>query len=166
MATKKKTKKVPTIDAAFIARHASFDIIEPVLEAVRTNKGQATYDADLARWSPQQRHVLAMHLYLAEVDNGGHEQFFWNSSGIAWRDAAEAFRAVKCANLAKLLDEGARRLGGDPDPDQVKRDKAMQKLEPEFDDLDDRYYEVERDKTEARIKAYILANATAFLIPG
>jgi hypothetical protein len=166
MATKKgKTAKFK-IDETFLAKKDSFDIIEPVLGSVRTDKGLAGYEADLARWSKPQRLVMAMHLYLSEVNNGGHDQFFWNSSGLAWSDAAAGFRAVKCANVAKLIDESVKRLGGAPDPDQVKRDKAMQKLEPEFDDLDDRFYDIDAGAIEGKIKAYILKQPEAFLFDG
>jgi hypothetical protein len=166
VARKKSKAAKASIDATFLAQHDSFDIVEPLLESVRTDKGPAEYEADLARWSRPQRLVLAMHLYLSEVNNGGHDQFFWNSSGIAWSDAAEGFRAIKSANVAKLIDEAVRRLGGAPDPNQVKRDKAMQKLAPEFDDLDDRFYDIDAAGIEAKIKAYILRQPDAFLFDG
>lgn len=34
----------------------------------------------------EQRYLLAINWYFGEVNNGGHHQFFYNSTGIVWED--------------------------------------------------------------------------------
>jgi hypothetical protein len=64
-----------------------FVVIEPVFWSVSIYDGLERYEEDLANFSAEQRLVFAYHWYLSEVNNGGHDQFYYNSSGIVWPDA-------------------------------------------------------------------------------
>ena len=68
-----------------------FAVIEPVFWSVSIYDGPEKYESDLASFSNEQRLLLAYHWYLSEVNNGGHDQFYYNSTGIVWRDALKAF---------------------------------------------------------------------------
>ena len=62
-----------------------------------------SYDDYLESGKPftlEQRYLNAISWYFAEVNNGGHHQFFYNSTGIVWEDALAGLRLFKMDELA------------------------------------------------------------------
>ena len=78
-------------------------------------------------------------MYFFEVNNGGHKQFYRNSSGIVWRDAIEGFEAIGVPRGAEILAIAARRLGGDPSLDRTERNDQLKQHHPDFADLDEAF---------------------------
>jgi hypothetical protein len=141
-------------------------VLQPVWDAVSIYDSYETYESDLAPFTLEQRLLLACAWYLAEVDNGGHDQFYFNSTGIVWSDALEGFRAMGAPEAAELIAESARRLGGKPSFDRERREEQLDAFAPDFDDLDSRLYDLEQDGAlEARIMAYVRAHRHAFYHP-
>ena len=132
------------IDAAFIASHSVINVLDPVYWSVDIYGGPEGYEASLAPFSEAQRLALGVLWYQAEVNNGGHDQFYWNSTGIVWQDALAGFEMFELAEFAAILRESAARLGGAPPRDREARQAALDGLEPCFDDLDERFYALER----------------------
>jgi hypothetical protein len=62
-------------------------VIDPLWWSVSIHDGPKKYEADLGHFSYPQRYIFAIQWYVAEVNNGGHNQFFFNSTGIVWKDA-------------------------------------------------------------------------------
>ncbi len=83
------------------------------------------YERSLAGFSGPQRLVFAIHWYRAEVNNGGHVQFYSNSTGIVWRDALAGFEAMGLSDYAAVVRDSARLLGGDPPLDREKREGVV-----------------------------------------
>jgi hypothetical protein len=81
------------IAAGMAAEHPG-DVIEPVWFLSDIYHGPLVYEHTLQQFSRPQRLVRATMLYLSEVNNGGHKQFFYNSSGIVWRDARDCFEEI------------------------------------------------------------------------
>src|SRR4030095_12655996 len=81
-----------------------FAVIEPVFWSVSIYHGPDRYEKDLAQFSNEQRFVLACHWYCSEVNNGGHHQFYWNSTGIVWRDALNGFRTIGLLDAAEIIE--------------------------------------------------------------
>jgi hypothetical protein len=88
-----------------------FVVIEPVFLSVSIYDGPVRYEEDLARFSNEQRLILACHWYLSEVNNGGHDQFYYNSTGIVWKDTLKAFAAISAGEAVAIVEESIRRLG-------------------------------------------------------
>jgi hypothetical protein len=154
------------ISAKFIAENDSFAVIDPVWNSVSIYDGLRKYNEDLSRFSEHQRLVLACHWYIAEVNNGGHHQFYSNSTGIVWADALHGFRAVGLPQVADILDESIIRMGGAPCFDRDERQRTLERLEPNFDDLDKRFYALDGQVSiEASLTAYMRANSRAFELP-
>ena len=86
-----------------------FAVIEPVFWSVSIYDGPDQYERDLARFSNEQRLGLAYHWYLSEVNNGGHDQFYYNSTGIVWPDALSAFVAIGAEDVAAIIRASASR---------------------------------------------------------
>ncbi|MBS4966779.1 MAG: DMP19 family protein, partial [Veillonella sp.] len=75
----------------------------------------------------------------AEVNNGGHHQFFYNSTGIVWEDALAGLRLFKMAPLADNLQSVIDYFGGSIPFDREERWTILKDWENEeelFDFLD------------------------------
>lgn len=155
------------IDAKFIDDNDSWAIIEPLWWTVSIYDGEKKYEQDLSKYSKSQRIVFACHWYMSEVNNGGHDQFYYNSTGIVWRDAIECFDAIGATEISEIIKSSATRLGGSPSLDRNERNEALEKLEPKFDDLDDRFYKLESQiDIEKLIKVFISKKKSDFVFNG
>lgn len=135
------------IDRSVLDGDDAFVPIEPVWWTVNISDGEREYERSLAEFSRPQRLVFAVHWYRTEVNNGGHHQFYWNSTGIVWRDVLAGFEEMGLSDYASVVRESASLLGGDPPLDRAKREAILEGLGPEiedkFDALDTRYYALE-----------------------
>jgi hypothetical protein len=154
------------IDDEFINNHDSpFSIIEPVWWTAAIYDGEEKYKESLLPFSREQRNVYAVFWYLAEVGNGGHHQFYFNSSGIVWKDALLGCKALGLDDVAEIIAESASRMGGEPSLDRATRQRQLDKHQPKFGDLDSRLYEFDNKIYEAMYQ-YILKNRRAFYFEG
>ncbi len=155
------------VDDAVIDNADAFSVIEPVYWTVTIYHGEAEYEKSLAGFSREQRLVLAVIWYLMEVANGGHDQFYYNSTGIVWKDALAGFREMGVDEAAAIIEESAKRMGGDPSLDRETRWKQLDALDPEFDDLDEKLYSLD-DTLDlyAVMHDYIVKHRTAFYYEG
>lgn len=155
------------IDDEAIDRGDAWSIVEPVWWNVEIHKGVAEYEQTLARFSREQRLLSAVFWYTSEVDNGGHDQFYSNSTGIVWKDALAGFREMGVEEAAAILEESARRVGGNPSLDRKTRYEQLESLHPVFDDLDQRYFEADKRINLAGIMwDYIRKHRAAFYFEG
>ena len=69
------------VDDAVIGLENIFQIIRPMW-GVDIYQGEQIYRQGLAGFNENQQCVFAMQWYVTEVNNGGHRQFFSNSTGI------------------------------------------------------------------------------------
>lgn len=106
-----------------------------------------------------------MQWYVAEVENGGHDQFFFNSTGIVWKLALEGLRAMDCGKAAEILEKAAKRIGGNPSLDREQRCDEMEKYDADFADLDSEFYECD-ELLYGKTADYIRANRKAFYFDG
>jgi hypothetical protein len=155
------------IDDEVIDKGDPWAVIEPVWWTGNIYDGEAEYEKSLARFSKEQRFLLAVNWYVTEVNNGGHEQFYYNSTGIVWKDALAGFREMGLDEAAAILEESAERLGGNPSLDRERRWEQMDAHEPTFDDLDDRFYDLEDTiDLDAVMQEYIVQHREAFYYEG
>lgn len=132
-----------------------------LVNAVPIDK-QASYVRTL---STGMRMVWGVFMVDGEVNNGGFNQFFWNSSCEYVNEARDGFRLIGAFEHARLVDEAVERF-----------DQHAQTLRPyyergtieafsesykenTFTDLDDRYFEL--DSAPLQI-SYIRANPDEF----
>ena len=160
----------------FVTRHYKIDdeqidsgdiqkIITPLWWAVSIYDGETEMYEALERFTEPQRYVWAIQWYCSEVENGGHDQFFFNSTGIVWQLALEGLREINCPQFEEILTEAAHRLGGSPSFDREERIQEMQRHNAEFDDLDDEFYGSDYALEQA-LCSYIQENREAFYFDG
>ena len=80
-------------------------VIAPAYDAVSFSDGPAVLAESLRALTPGQRALLALHWCVAEVSNGGFDQFFSNSTGVLAPEGAAAFRALGMAGLHVVAGE-------------------------------------------------------------
>lgn len=153
------------IDDEFINNERPMAIINPVWWTANIYDGEDKYNESLAGFSKEQRYVHALLWYQAEVDNGGHDQFYFNSTGVVWKDALLGSDAIGLDEVAKIIEESASKMGGEPDLDRAIRQEQLKKYKPDFNELDSRLYKLE-NQINKKIYQYILKNREAFYFKG
>lgn len=136
-------KKHIKIDDKVIETHDPMKVIDPVWWSVSIYDSKEKYEKDLEPFSFHQRAVFALMWYIAEVNNGGHSQFYSNSTGIVWEDAMDGFELIGLTEGMKIIEESAKRFGTKPSFDREERENALDLLDEDFDDLDSRFYKLD-----------------------
>ncbi|HEV2904826.1 MAG TPA: DMP19 family protein [Pyrinomonadaceae bacterium] len=144
-----------------------FAVIEPLHFSVSIYDGPEQYEKDLARFTKEQRLVFACHWYLSEVNNGGHDQFYDNNTGIVWKDAREGFAAIGVPEVSAIIDESTQRIKAKPSLVREERQEQIELSDANFRDLDDRLFQLEEkvDLNEQML-AYIRAHRQQFYFSG
>jgi HEAT repeat protein len=115
--------------------------------------------------TPVQRQVLAVEMLEGEVNNGGFDQYFYNSSGDTWPDAQAGLQAIGATEVGKLLARAVARFGSEgPSNDRETRQKQLAKISSagnSFSTLEDEFYKDENNLQPALL-AFIAAHADEF----
>ncbi len=155
------------VNDATIAANDPAAVIHPVWWRARIYDGPIAYEKSLEQFSRSQRLIWAIHWYRSEVNNGGHRQFFSNSTGIVWRDALDGFEAIGAARAANIVKISADRLGGSPSLDWQERQDQLDSHEPNFRDLDDSFYDFEKKSNlDELMLEFIRARPSDFYFSG
>jgi len=155
------------VDDAVLSGDDAFAIIEPVYWSANIYDSLQEYEASLQSFSRPQRLLNALHWYIAEVNNGGHDQFYANSTGIVWPDALAAFEAIGVPDGAEIIRESTERLGGPPSREREERNRQLEQLEADFEDLDNRFYALqEQVNLDAKMLEYARRQSTEFHFAG
>ena len=82
-------------------KYSVWDLMQPLWFTVSIYDGIDVYNENLRHFTQGQRRILALMWYDSEVSNGGHEQFFGNSTGIVWKDAIEGMHMIGAQKIAE-----------------------------------------------------------------
>jgi Domain of unknown function (DUF4375) len=155
------------VDDTTIAGDNVGAIMHPVWWLATIYDGPVAYEESLKQFSRSQRLVFAMLWYIAEVNNGGHRQFYSNSAGIVWCDAIAGFEAIGEPKGARIVAISADRLGGSPSSDREERNEQLDSVDPDFDDLDEAFAELQkRVNLDQQIMTFIRARPADFYFSG
>lgn len=166
---KKIYKKITIEDIQNI--EDSWDICEPLWFIINICEGYEDYIKSAEILTLEQRYLFAITWYFAEVNNGGHHQFFYNSTGIVWKDVINGFKHFGmpkfAANFMKVIDY----CGGSISLDREERWNMLESLEnkneEEFfkilDEADDFIFNYEGEENELN---YIKAHPEKFVFEG
>jgi hypothetical protein len=138
-----------------LAREVGFYVLRKVGE-----------DYDLSGLTHAERVLACLTELEMEVNNGGFDQYFWNSPGGHATEAVQALQELGAIHTAGLVAEASGQFGPDgPAPDRERRWKQMDGLRESVRDrwsaLDDRFYEY-RDNLSSLAAAYIRAHRDQF----
>lgn len=125
-----------------------FDLIEPMWQKINIYGSHDEYLKSAEEFTLEQRYLFAVEWYEAEVSNGGHHQFLFNSTGVVWKDAMNGFKLFGMQELAENFQKLIDYLGGDIPLERKKRQELLEEQEEEdeegffdfLDEIDDFYY--------------------------
>ena len=170
------TRCVPvhfSITEAFIAEKDANDILEPMWWSVEIYEGPDAYDKSLEDLTTEQAEFHALLWYQAEVNNGGHHQFFFNSTGVVWQNALAGLVRLGLEDQANNLRAACDRIGGSPALDREQRSEQLDALpdgedDDPFEPEDDTFYRHEREagSIDQLMLPYLRAHPAAFLFEG
>lgn len=114
-----------------------------------------------------QKYYCAVFIYDAEVRNGGHAQYFVNSSGDNWRAAIDSLDAIGATAKAGVLREATSLFGSDgPSENNDKRHHQLagfsQQQDETLETLDRKYYACE-ENIESLLAQYALSHREHFV---
>jgi hypothetical protein len=91
------------------------DLVQKVIDSVLAYVGKLSSDEDdyaLARQTPKSAQFFwAMRLFESEVNNGGFEQYFWNSSCTLADVASEGYAVIGAERYSEFLQRAATIVG-------------------------------------------------------
>src|SRR5262245_48687057 len=108
--------------------------------------------------APGVQALYATWLIEAEVNNGGFNQFFWNSSGAFAEDAVTGFELFGLSDLAALTRDAIGIHAAEAkEIDRFKQQNTIEAFSESYKHsklgpLDDRFYEINETISPARIK--------------
>ena len=169
-----KIKKhfVFTKDEIAEGKYNSWDIIQPLWYNVSIYDGIDVYNKDLEHFTDGQRKIFALNWYASEVSNGGHDQFFFNSTGIVWKDAIEGMHMIGAEKIAENFQKAIDMFGGEVPFDRQERVNKLEQLSDnedfeDFDDfeaIDDWYYD--NDAMDDLMDEYVKNHPEEFVVDG
>ncbi|MDF1503618.1 DUF4375 domain-containing protein [Roseisolibacter sp. H3M3-2] len=149
---------------------SAWRVIAPAWDAVRIHDGPDVLAAGLARLTPGQRALLAIHWCVSETLNGGFDQFLTNPSGLLADEAQAGFARVGVPEAARLL--AAARVvfaSRPPDPDrdapgfdEAEDADAFDAYRARHAPLEERFYALEETGLHPPVAAYVRAHPTEF----
>jgi hypothetical protein len=116
--------------------------------------------------SEPQKFYYGVSVYDGEVNNGGHAQYFYNSSGDFWKTALAGLHAIGAAERAKILQKVIHLFGpAGPSEDRDTRHQQLARFSNRqvktLDALDDRYYSCE-ENVDVLISLYAIDHKDDF----
>lgn len=123
-----------------------WSINEPAYWSINIYGSYDDYLETSKEFTLEQRYLNAICWYFAEVNNGGHHQFFYNSTGIVWEDALAGLRLFNMKELADNFQSVLDFFDGTVPFNRAERWHLLQQSEnnPDFfdflDEKDDAVY--------------------------
>ncbi len=122
-----------------------------------------------ARLSETERRLLAAYLVEAEVNNGGFDQYFFNSAGDDAEAALAGLKEMGAGGAAALLERAMAVFpGGKPPADRFKRQGVMEQIasqsKPVWNNCDDEFYELKESISELSL-AYAKKKRAEIALP-
>ncbi|WP_251813130.1 DMP19 family protein, partial [Alkalimarinus sediminis] len=113
-----------------------------------------------------ERYVALILDLEGQVNNGGFDQYYFNSYGDNAAEAVMALRAIGANSVAKMLVESFSVFpNSKPSPDRWVRQAQLEKIgesgNEKLSKLDDQFYEYP-DNINALLSAYIISNRAQF----
>ena len=131
------------------------DYLFSIVEGIQEKEAASGY----ASLDKREKVFFAIWTLEAEVNNGGFDQFYFNSSGDVALEVPGALRAIGANHTAEIVDKANALFGTNgPSPDiDVRQEQLEQLTERDEDTLgqfDDAFYAYE-DNLSTRLAAYM-----------
>ena len=115
-----------------------WDILDPIYWTIDIYNSYEEYLKSAKNFTLEQRYLNAISWYFMEVNNGGHFQFFDNSTGIVWEDALNGLKEFGMEELVDNFKTVVDLFGGSIPFVREERWDAMDKMGEDFEELLDK----------------------------
>lgn len=127
---------------------------------------QSNYGENMEALTEEERVFYIATEVECEVNNGGFEQFFYESSGKFANDAVEALRTIGAENMAFFTEKALKAVGGKLPADTAERIQFLKEtindeIREVFEECD-RAFEGDPDDFNAIAYNYLLKNEIQF----
>lgn len=151
---------MPDRPATFkIARPSSSDklafaILDVIWENADFYSDEATFLRSVEPATKGQLGIYAATWYISEVNNGGHHQFFYNSTGMVWQQALDGFTMLGAEQHGAILQQAVDMFpNSQPSTDRQIRYEQLEAIDSDkFDPLDDQLYDLTEGFDELAIR--------------
>lgn len=114
----------------------------------------------LEKFSVPERYIYVIDGMIREVNNGGFEQFFYNSSGALSYDLLPALNAVGSSDALKIAKEALSIFGDIPSLDTESRADHLKKITKDhtlslWGQCDESFYELSEDLEKLAVDYFI-----------
>ena len=155
------------VNDSVIGKRDLYAIVEPLYLNVDITKSEQVYKESMSKFTESQQLVFALDSYFSEIQQGGHEQFFFSNTGIVWKEVVSAFQKLGLKDNYNVLNSVVKQLGGNPSLDYDTRVKELEKIEFSLDSLDERIYQIEQQQhIQDKIYNFILQHKADFYYKG
>lgn len=141
-----------------------FDAVRLLFDVAELDGDCQAYRDSLRGATEEQILIFAVISYASEVNNGGHSQFFFNSSGLLWKDTLKGLERIGAQPYAEVLASAARLFkGSEPKLDRNERVGQLNEIESSaLNELDDEFYDLGDDSLDLQLLKFIDENSEAF----
>lgn len=119
--------------------------------------------------TPPQQQYFAVSIYMHEVNNGGHSQYFVNGSGAYWKQALAGLESMMATERIEILNSAISLFGEEgpsTDGDNMHRQPSRftKQQHESLDKLDNRFYACEED-LDVMLSLYAIHHKEHFAQP-
>jgi hypothetical protein len=152
-----------------ILSHENDDHKGSVLRALFYRIGQKAEARGTNSLTGTERRLCAAHGFDGEINNGGFDQYFFNSTGDDAEVALAALQDMGATAAAALLERAMAVFpGGKPPADRVQRQAAMQQMESQsklvWEKCDNEFYKC-KENIDAPCLAYAMKKRADIVLP-
>ena len=158
-----------------IFNHKNKDLAEYGAYALLINKNLESFDKKLweifdkdgyEKLNKFQKYYYACLSTISDINNGGFDQYFFNSYSNNWKDALEGFKAMEDQERYEILKSAIDKFGEKgPSTDRATRmdqlSEIANKNEKAFDSHDDKWYSC-KVPFSVRYAKFVIKNAKYF----
>lgn len=138
--------------------------LEVIWENANIYDGEKELEESLAPATKGQRAVYAVYFYSAEVDNGGHDQFFFNSTGLLWEEVLKGFDLLELPEFKKILEKALTHFpNSKPSKNREERIKQLDAIDFDLYEIDKEFYALDKGGVlREKFNQYILTHPEEF----
>lgn len=150
------------IDRALLIKNETESILK--IQEILWKKTEL-YD-DFENLNEAEKTFLYVEILEAEINNGGFDQYFFNSSGDYAYETLKSLKEIGALKTAKLVEEAFSNFPSNPIPkDNEKRREILEKIDDQtsekWNELEDKFYLYEENIEELLLE-YVKQNRTNF----
>ncbi|WP_298521191.1 DMP19 family protein [uncultured Kordia sp.] len=142
------------------------DATETVIQIDELLWGKSKNDTNFESLNDYEKNVLFIGMLEREVNNGGFDQYFFNSSGEYAHETLTALKDINAPKMAAILHQAIKIFPTVPIPKNAEaRRECMEKISEtitdNWDSLDNEFYQYPENLTELSIE-YVKNNKSKF----